>query len=208
MVLSATVWSVFRSRWRFIGIVLVLIAGAFVVWRSAQIGSGVRVFSDGEPWDCVDSEVTLWPYDLGMSDYQVPVVPASADLDCELRFFVANDSGARVVLEQVRFAVLGPNAGAAAVATRLDSVTGTVLDGPVPGEIDAVWNVDEVLEPGVAYPHRAKLAFRPDGCLSQGGAMWAPWPVIEVRWFGFSRTIEPDTTQVGLLGTPDSSCDE
>lgn len=187
-----------------VGLVAALALGA---WQWVQVTGDIRVYSDGEPWRCVGTEVTSWTDPVAASEFRIPVVPASPGLDCDLRFYIQNESNSGVVLEQVRFAVLGPDAGFPAVATRLDSVVGTLTDGPVPTEIDAIWAVGESLEPGVVYPHDVKLAFRPDGCLSEGAVSWAAWPTVQVRWFGLTKTIEPDTTQVGVIGTAESSCD-
>lgn len=187
------------------GLVLAMVVIAFTGRGGDEraIRSGVRVVSDLEPWQCDGTEVLPFEQDDG---FIIPVAVMAPEMNCELRFYVENTSDRTVTIESIGAPFLGPGGGTAAVATQLNP-TRMSADGPLPGERDAIWLVDDPIEPGDRLHYAFRVEFRPSGCNSAGGTLSFDWPAVTVVHRGDRIAIDADTIRVGLRGSEFSSCD-
>jgi len=191
-----------RLAWALV--VVVGVAVILLAWgRREQIEAGVTVFVDAVPIECPGSVVESGSIN---DDARIlHLVTIEPEMTCNLRFFVANNTGHDIAVQSILLPVTGPAGGPAIVATRLNPTT-TSNAGPAPGEVDAIWDRNDTLMPGEIGDYQITIEFRPGGCSADGGIMTLGTPTVRIRAWFMHVDIGNEFMPVGFLGSPASSC--
>ncbi|MFA6298379.1 MAG: hypothetical protein WC642_04390 [Nocardioides sp.] len=127
-------------------------------------------------------------------------IPMTEGFACTLTIRVTNNSDREVTLDQISVPVGGPGGGAGFRVTHLgaDAVAAD-------GDLDAVADLGEPLEPGADQLVGMRVVFRKSGCTSAGGHMWVEPTIVVSDLLASHTLIIADLP--AFLGTADSSCD-
>lgn len=166
-----------RRTWLLLGAavaVLLALAVAGWLWTAARTADDVRVaWRDGDP-TCTGTTVRS-------SEEHGRVVQAVPGMRCTYRIEIHNDGDRGVHLDQVLAPFVGPTTGAVVTAE------GAEPDAETGGR-DAVFVLDEDLEPGGSTELDIVVVFHPEGC-NDGGTLWVDaWPSVSVETL--NRTYE------------------
>ena len=198
----------FRPRYWLgvLALAAVVAYGWFVVKPHVDLNNGVQVLVDAQPYQCDGDQVELYPPNRDTGEPAAWAVRADADLSCVLRFFVSNQSGHDVTINDIIAPFLGPNTGAGVQAVALNPTHNNASE--IGGDIDAVWHVDDRLLDGETLYYEIRLAFNPAGCASPGGFLQPHQPVVAAVSTGLVDTIVGlNWPHLGIVGTEASSCD-
>lgn len=77
----------------------------------------VSVVFDAQPVRCDGTTIRLDEQEDGFRQHVVELRP---EMDCRLRFFVANNGSDSITIERIEFPFLGPDAGSGAIARALN----------------------------------------------------------------------------------------
>lgn len=187
-----------------IGIVVVVALAAVLVpawlWW-AGLRATLEVHAETGVPECEGTRpTTVDASDLGDEGFRRIGIPMNAGFRCTLRLKVDNDSGRTVTLGRMAIPIAGPGGGPGFEVTFVD---GQAV--PDDDAVEAAVDLDIVLDAGDSAVIPVVVAFREDGCDSEGGGSRV-WPTIRVRSTlgGSDLTIVDFPT---FLGTKDSSCD-
>lgn len=176
-----------------------------------EVAGGTRVFSDAQPLRCADGQATTTA-DIGAVEPDEPVrhaVAMTEDLDCVMRFFVANETGHAVTIDRISVPLLSPGAGGPAVqADSLLTNYNDVAEAEIEERSDVAWPVGDPLLPGETLHYAIALSFDETGCSTAGGSVTIPdIPTVTVSFRGRDSMAHSETVDLAFVGTEDSSCD-
>jgi hypothetical protein len=186
-----------------VAVVVLAVVGllAILAWRVAasEARSSVAVTWNG-PVTCEGTTVESHRSDDGE---EYPTVRLREGMRCSLPVRVTNESRIDVKVTRVRLPLMGPGAGA---AVQVNTLEGQPWHRP--DSTDAVFRLQEWLEPGDTYDFDVELEFRapPEGCTS-GLLSVGDLPKVTVRALGRPGVRNADET-IGFLGTDESACGE
>jgi hypothetical protein len=149
---------------------------------------------------CTGSEVSTVRIEDGD---RVPSIAMREAMDCRRTVRVTNDGWFGVTLDLVTLPMMGPGAA--------DGVQVPTLEGrasrSASDAVDATFDLGRSIKAGSSEEFEIEFRFRPDGCDSDGGAMWLRGlPRIKVSVLGLSgNRANPEYT--AFRGTAESSCD-
>jgi len=179
--------------------VIVLGLSALVGWRvvAADARRDVSVTWNG-PVTCTGTTVESAE---GPDGEQIEAIRLREGMSCTLPVRVTNDSRFAVTVMRVRLPYMGPEAGPGVQVRQLDGL-------PVarPNALDAIFRVDERVEPGASYEFDVVFEFRPppQGC-TDGLVGLEEFPQVRVLALGRPGVRVAEET-IGFLGTRDSDC--
>ncbi len=140
----------------------------------------------------------------GEVTYPVPAVKLNKGLECTFSFIVNNTGDTDVSLRALRIIGMGPN-GAGAHMPRL---THNLIERIESESGDANFVLDQELR-GHDSVRISAVVERGPGCMSVGGAaIFEQTPTVTLSAYGLRGTVSPQGPTFGLMGTPDSSCDQ
>ena len=175
---------------------------ALVGWRvvAAEVRGDVTVSWSG-PIDCDGTTVRSVPRTDGVG--RMTLVPVRRGMRCTLPVQVTNASGFAVTVTRMRLPLMGPEGGVTVQVRRLEG-----REPLKPQSVDAVFRLDEVVQPGATYEVDLVLGFRapPEGCSSpRVTTIYADFPRVTVQALGRPGLVRSDRT-VGFRGTADTDC--
>jgi len=193
--------------------VIVYGAAGYVLGRSAD----VHLVTDAEPVRCAGTEIERIVDDV--DDPQSPVterIRLQPGLECQLRFWVANDGDDTVRVDRVVFPLLGTSAGSGLEAVNLTPWRGDGASwyGPTPptdpeagyavdtSGLDAIWEVDDEIAPRTSLYYEVHVTFDPDDCQSEGGTFTFGGP----RIFVDDAPIVDSGLRISVGGTEFTNC--
>jgi hypothetical protein len=139
----------------------------------------------------------------GVEGESFPAIRLREGMRCSLPVRVTNEGRVDVKVTRVRLPLMGPQAGAAVQVRTLEG-----RSWYRPDSTDAVFRLQEWLEPGDTFDFVVEFEFRapPEGCSGPGGLMWVrDMPKVTVRALGRPGVRSADET-LGFRGTRQSSC--
>jgi hypothetical protein len=146
---------------------------------------------------------TVEPTSRGEGRGEAPVIRLREGMRCSLPVRVTNEGRLDVKVTRVRLPFMGPEAGAAVQVTTLEG-----QPWHRPDSTDAVFRLQEWVEPGDTYDFVVELEFRapPEGCLSPGRVLWVgDMPKVTVRALG-RPGVRSAGEPLGFRGTRESTC--
>jgi hypothetical protein len=186
-----------------VAVVVLAVLGLLAVlgWRVAasEARKSVGVTWNG-PVTCVGTNVEPYRSD-GSEAY--PAIHLREGMRCSLPVRVTNEGRVDVKVMRVRLPLMGPQANAAVQVRTLEGQSWLR-----PSSTDAVFGLQEWLEPGDTYDFRVEFEFRapPEGCSGPGGVMWVRgMPKVIVRALGRPGVRSAEET-LGFRGTRESGC--
>jgi hypothetical protein len=191
-------------RWVVVVVVVLAVLGLLAIlgWRVAasEARKSVTVAWSG-PVTCEGT--TVEPTRRGDGGGTVPVIRLREGMRCSLPVRVTNEGRVDVKVTRVRLPFMGPVGGAAVQVRTLEGRSWLR-----PDSVDAVFRLQEWLEPGDTYDFVVEFEFRapPEGCSGPGGVMGVgDMPKVTVRALGRPGMRSAEET-IGFRGTRESSC--
>jgi hypothetical protein len=191
-------------RGAFVAVVVLAVLGLLAIlgWRVAasEARKSVSVAWTG-PVTCEGT--TVEPTGRGDGEGSSPAIRLREGMRCSLPVRVTNEGRVDVKVTRVRLPFMGPEASAAVQVRTLEGQSWLR-----PDSTDAVFRLQEWLEPGDSYDFVVDFEFRapPEGCSGPGGVLWVgDMPKVTVRALGRPGVRSAEET-LGFRGTRESSC--
>jgi len=189
-------------RWVVLGLLTISVA---VLWlRYTGTSTGVSVSVDAQPVTCTGTSVDVGS--LEDDSTYLHLVDVTPEMSCRFRLLVTNNTGHDVTIESIRWPVLGPLGGTSVEATRLNPIMGPGNPTPIPGDVDAIWDRRDVLEPSDTTTYEFTIEYRREGCASDGATLIPNLPTLEVRTWFLSTSVGGGPGLLGFVEHDDSSC--
>jgi len=157
----------------------------------------VTVVFDAQPVRCDGTTIRLDEQDDGFRQHIVELRP---EMDCRLRFFVANNGSDSITVERIEFPFLGPDAGSGALAHALNPTYNSA--DPVAPALDAGWIVNDVVEAQQRIFYEAFVVHDPNDCQS-AGVLSFDFPVVTLA---DGTALDEPPRVVGFAGVGFNDC--
>lgn len=184
-----------RSSSIVLGLVAIVVVALAVAWVAGFRAALQVVAVTGVPY-CEGTQPTV-ESELD-SSFQRVAIPTSAGFACTLSISITNRSDHDITLGRATVPIAGPVAGPSFEIRSIDG------NNPADDQIDAMVDLDLPIRSGETYVVEMQVAFRQDGCNSEG-----TWTGVDPRIKVKDLIASHDLTVTDLplfAGTADSSC--
>jgi hypothetical protein len=190
-------------RWLVVGLLTIAVVVLWLRYTGTIIGVSVAV--DARPITCTDTDVRV--DSLEDDSPYLHLVDVTPEMSCRFRLLVTNNTGHDVTVESITWQVMGPLGGTSVEATRLNPIIiGSGTPTPEPGDVDAIWDRRDVLEPSDTTTYEFTIEYRREGCASEGATLIPNLPTLEVRTWFLSTSVGGGPGLLGFVEHDDSSC--